>query len=494
VGKGRIRNRKNVANLSKVCSQVTNASITGVKIFLSSLQKARKTVEKKIDDKIQEDINKKKKMLSQLDSQFQASMEKFKQEFSQNREIEKAKVEKSKQRITKLLSEQSLIEDNFLEEFEFIDKESETKFNQQMNKLYQEYDREILNYKNSLENYNTINTKNKILQEMIDSKIKNLSNYSEKDIQQKLSTIKSELKQQEPIITYQNLIELENQILLQSETGSLEKAIVKKNQVEDLFNSTIFYSDKIKNEIKIKINNINQYIKNGQYENAIKKSKTLIETINDIREYKENKYYPEKEKKYKDLMENSYDNQFLQQEIKDDVEMLEMTMDGKDGGEFQQLYESILNKISKEKGKLIINTIKETLTKNSYLDIDVSIDHQQRYKVRGFKENKPLTFWVSQNGSFDFDFPEDAFDNDKLCHQEIKIILKDIKFLLSKHGFSLNLFEVIRKFRLKDAAKDVIKEITHTEVEEVKNEDGTILLRSKGKKIKKQQIREKQVE
>ena len=283
VGKGRIRNRKNVANLSKVCSQVTNASITGVKIFLSSLQKARKTVEKKIDDKIQEDINKKKKMLSQLDSQFQASMEKFKQEFSQNREIEKAKVEKSKQRITKLLSEQSLIEDNFLEEFEFIDKESETKFNQQMNKLYQEYDREILNYKNSLENYNTINTKNKILQEMIDSKIKNLSNYSEKDIQQKLSTIKSELKQQEPIITYQNLIELENQILLQSETGSLEKAIVKKNQVEDLFNSTIFYSDKIKNEIKIKINNINQYIKNGQYENAIKKSKTLIETINDIR-------------------------------------------------------------------------------------------------------------------------------------------------------------------------------------------------------------------
>ena len=478
VGRGRVQSRNRVSNLSKVGLGLTVASIIGIKMFVNSVQKIKKSIDKKIDDKLHKEIRNKQEVINQMDSELQAFSEKTKKEFQQSSKEIQTRMEKSKKGIDELSKEQNKIEDEFLDKFELSDKISDEKYNSKMNLLFKEYDITIQDYKKNMEEDNVLKLKKRIINEMIEEKIKYLSGHSDSGIKNKINLIKKNSTKKDQINIYQQLVNLEHELLLKSGDKNFQLISRKKTDIEDLFYSTIFHSEEIKFSLREKILRMNKKIVAKQYEQARLESENILNELMSIKQLKETSNYNEMETDFIKLKESVYENQSLFEEMKDDFIKLKMCLDGRDVENFRFLYENLLKKIYHGKGQLVADLVRQTMQEHKYQDIKITVDHNYKFKIRGYKDNKPLTFWMSKEGEFDFDFPEDALENDKQCHVEIKQILKELKAKLSKHEYSLNIFEVIRKHRLKDAAIEEIK---------IRKDDGTIILKTTGAKLKKKQ-------
>ncbi|RLI69136.1 hypothetical protein DRO91_08070 [Candidatus Heimdallarchaeota archaeon] len=331
---------------------------------------------------------------------------------------------------------------------------------------------------------------------MIANKIQTLENYPDDEIQAEIDKIKRIQNHQSPLETYKQIIGLENSLIIKAKASNFEIALKKKLEVEDTLNIMQFYSEDVKNKFLNGIRKVSQYIAQQDYEKAIQKINKITEELNQLRAFRESNAFLEMERAFITLNDNIQEDAFVDQTIKEHVENMKRALDGENSSNFRELYQKTVDKLAYDRSTVIADAIRETLKEQGYEEIQTSIEEHGRFKVRGFKDNKPLTFWIEPNGDFDFDFPEDALEDDHKCHQEIKTVLKNLKIRLKEKGLQLNVIEITRKFRLKKAVKQVVEDITDQAVEETRSEDGTVTIRTidKERKVRRTRERRKQIE
>lgn len=465
-GRGRVVRRPALSVSRSISSGAAKFAYSGVRKFVKQVGNCSRKISNYVDKEIEKNTNLQKAQLDNISSETEKILSEIQEGLLADLENLKLKRAQRQSEIEELYSEHEKIEEDFLNNFEIVDCRSEKKYGQKIKNIYIELDQKFKEYNQTHIELDTEETKKSILLEKIKAKVDEISKSDDSDIISQLQSIKDS---RDNLQKYASLVDLEIRMQLQQTNNTYREFLKVKSMLLDNLTNPIFLSEKYREDIFNKITQLDSRIDNVQYENGLADAKELLKEIDGRLNRVEKPEYLEMLTSYNSIHKRISEIQIDDDIIKNVLSKLGYFIDIFDKEKFEGLYKNIDEKIKMETLKLISDSIKTIYEKHNYKNIKIS-DKSGKETLIGFKDNKPLSFWIESNGEFEFDFSEDALESDQQCHAHMKSFLIDLKKELKTKGLFLDLFELTKKFRVQNAINEAIEEITGSKPVKIKKD------------------------